>query len=227
MTKPWFSARAISATVAEIGIYGDIGIGGVDAEAVYQKLSSFRGVRTLNINISSDGGDVVTGFAIYNMFARFPAKKIARIDGLAASMASVIAMVGDEIVMPSNAFIMIHNPWGGVVGEADQMRKFAGTLDMMQSNIRDAYVKRTKLDPAEVGKMMDAETWLTAEQAVKLGFATHIEEPLRMAAMIKVGKMAAKFKGSPLPRDWDAIREEAFARFNKRPGNARRSRANG
>lgn len=215
MTKPWFFARAVSATVAELNIYNDIGLGGIDAEAVYQKLSSFRGVKRLDINIDSAGGEVTTGFAIYNMLARFPARKVARVDGLAASMASIILMAADEVVMPSNAFIMIHNPWAGTVGGAEEMRSTADTLDKMTANIRDAYVKRTGLPAAKVQALMDAETWLTATQAVDMGFADRIEAPLKMAAMVKAGAMAAKFKSSPLPKGWDAISRDAWARYNR------------
>lgn len=225
MAKPWFVARAINASVGEITIYGDIGFGGVDAEAFYQKLTAMRGAKTLHVHINSDGGDVTVGFAISNMLARHPARKIVHVDGIAASMASVIAMVGDEILMPSNAFMMIHNPWGGAVGDAEDMRRHGQTLDMMREAILQSYVKRTGLDSARVGKMMDAETWINAEDAVKLGFADRIEAPLKMAAMLKAADLAKKFKGSPMRRDWEGLREDAFARFNRKPVFSRGTRS--
>ncbi|MEH2551058.1 ATP-dependent protease ClpP protease subunit [Bradyrhizobium sp. AZCC 2262] len=138
MSKSWFTARN-AGTVGEIAIYSEIGGSGVTAEAFHADLSRMRGVSTLLISINSDGGDVSTGMAIANMLQRFPARKVVRIDGLAASMASVIAMVGDEIVMPSNAMMMIHNPWGGVVGGAEQLKSFATALEVMQANIVMAY----------------------------------------------------------------------------------------
>src|SRR5262245_39106920 len=122
MSKPWFSMRAAAGPVGEVSIFSEIGGGGVTSEAFHVELSRLRarGVKTLTISINSDGGDVTAGFAIMNMLGRFPARKVVRIEGIAASMASVIAMVGDEIVMPSNAMMMIHNPWGSITGGAEQ-----------------------------------------------------------------------------------------------------------
>jgi ATP-dependent Clp protease, protease subunit len=149
MSKRWFSMRASAGPVGELFIFSDIGGGGVTSEAFHAELSRLkaRAVKTLLISINSDGGDVSTGFHIFNMLARFPAKKIVRIEGIAASMASVIAMVGDEIIMPSNAMMMVHCPWGSVTGGVDQLKSFAGALEAMQENIVGAYVKRTGLSP--------------------------------------------------------------------------------
>ncbi|MET4240308.1 head maturation protease, ClpP-related [Bradyrhizobium sp. RT10b] len=186
--KTWFSAKAKGESAAEIAIYNDIGAWGVSAQDFYDALKGVGPVDTLDIMISSDGGDVTTGFAIYDMLARHSAYKVARPQGLAASMASVILMAADEIVMPSNAFIMIHNPWGGVVGESDEIKSFADVLAMMQDNIRNAYVQRTGLDSAKIAKMMDAETWLAADDAVKLGFADRVDNPVESAARFNVAK---------------------------------------
>ncbi|MET3995838.1 ATP-dependent Clp endopeptidase proteolytic subunit ClpP [Bradyrhizobium sp. S3.9.2] len=186
--KTWFSAKAKGESAAEIAIYNDIGAWGVSAQDFYDALKGVGPVDTLEIMISSDGGDVTTGFAIYDMLARHSAYKVARPQGLAASMASVILMAADEIVMPSNAFIMIHNPWGGVVGESDEIKSFADVLAMMQDNIRNAYVQRTGLDSAKIAKMMDAETWLAADDAVKLGFADRVDNPVETAARFNVAK---------------------------------------
>src|SRR4051794_3430742 len=110
--KAWFTtARRAGAPNGEIGIFSDIGAGGVTAGAFHAALTAMRGAKTLLISINSDGGDVTTGFAIYNMLERHPARKVVRVEGLAASMASVIATVGDEVIMPANAMLMIHNPW--------------------------------------------------------------------------------------------------------------------
>lgn len=216
MTKPWFSARAVSRDIGEVRILEDIGAWGVTAKQFHQELTALGPVKTLEIIISSDGGDVTEGFAIMSMLARHPAKKIVQILGLAASMASAIACVGDEVRISENAFIMIHDPWGGVVGGAEQMRKSADTLDMMRVNLLNTYVKRTGLDAARLEAMMREETWLNAKEAVRLGFAEKITPALKAAAMVKVGEMAAKFKSSPLPRSWDVIRESAFANLNRR-----------
>lgn len=214
MSKSWFTARN-AGSVGEITIYSEIGGGGITGEAFHAALRSLRGVSTLLISINSDGGDVSTGFAIANMLERFKARKVVRIDGVAASMASVIAMVGDEIVMPSNAMMMIHNPWGATVGGAEQLKSFANALEMMQANIVTAYAKRSGIGPARIQGMMDAETWLSAEEAVRLGFADRIEAPLKMAAMANLPDVS-KFKNAPsTPRGIDAIREHAFEQFNR------------
>lgn len=217
MSKPWFVARA-AGSVGEITILSNIGMGEnpVTAEAVHAQLARFKaqGVKTLLITITSDGGDVTTGFAIYSMLSRWPGKKIVRISGLAASMASVIAMVGDEVVMPGNAMLMIHNPWGGVTGNADQLKSFGEALELMQANIRNAYVKRTGINPDEIQRMMDRETWLSAADAVRLGFADRIEGELKAAALAGLPDIS-KFKNAPsIPRGMDAIRQAAFENFN-------------
>jgi ATP-dependent protease ClpP protease subunit len=218
MSKAWFSMRASAGPVGEVSIFSDIGGGGVTSKAFHAELSHMktRGVKTLIISVNSDGGDVSTGFHIFNMLAGFPARKIVRIEGVAASMASVIAMVGDEIIMPSNSMMMIHNPWGGITGNADQLKSFGEALEMMQANIRNAYSKRTGIDPAEIQKMMDRESWLSAQEAVRLGFATRIEGELKAAALAGLPDIS-KFKNAPpVPRGMEAIRQAAFDKFNRK-----------
>jgi ATP-dependent protease ClpP protease subunit len=154
------------------------------------------------------------------MLARHPAKKIVTIDGLAASMASVIAMAGDEIIMPSNSMMMIHNPWGGVVGDADQIDSFGDAIRKMQEQIVDTYANRSKLPKDQVADMMNNETWLTAQEAVDFGLADRIADPVRMAALIDT----AKFKNTPTalkaitanwkPRNLDEIRIKGFQKWN-------------
>lgn len=181
--KSWFSAKANAAKgSAEIAIFNDIGQWGVSTSDFHDALRGLGAVDTIDVVICSDGGDVSTGFAIYDMLSRHEARICVRVVGLAASMASVIAMAGDEVVMPSNAMLMIHNPWGSVMGESDEIRNFANALDMMEANIRGAYIARTGLSRDEVIAMMDAETWLTAEKAVELGFADRVDSPVESNA---------------------------------------------
>ncbi|MFL9499222.1 head maturation protease, ClpP-related [Rhodopseudomonas palustris] len=187
--KSWFAAKAAKGR-GEITIYSDIGAWGVTAQDFDEAVKRLGEVDQLDVMISSDGGDVFVGFAIYDMLARHPAQKTVRVVGLAASMASVIAMAGDEVVMPSNAMMMIHNPWGGVIGESDQMRTFADLLDTMRENITNAYVKRTGLDAAQVTKLMNAETWLSAERAAELGFADRVDAAVDTKARFNVAKFS-------------------------------------
>ena len=183
MRGSWFKIKgAADETSADISIFSDIGGWGVSVQDFHDQLTALGNPDTLRIAIASDGGDVSTGFAIYNMLNRHPANKIVTVEGLAASMASVIAMAGDEIVMPSNSMLMIHNPWGSIIGESDQIASFADALASMQESIAQAYVARTGLDIADVRAMMNKETWLSAESAVEKGFADRVEEPVAMAA---------------------------------------------
>ncbi|WP_051389637.1 head maturation protease, ClpP-related [Bradyrhizobium sp. Ec3.3] len=195
--KSWFSAKANGKSSGEVVIYNDIGFWGVTAQDFYDALKALGPVDDLSVRISSDGGEVPVGFAIANMLARHKAYKVVTVDGLAASMASVIAMTGDEVVMPENSFLMIHNPWSGVMGDAAYMRSTADVLDKMTVNIRDAYIKRTGLKAAKVTEMMDAETWLTADEAVELGFADRVDDPVDVAAqkfnLAKFGKVPELF----------------------------------
>ncbi len=174
--------------IGEIRIFNDIGDFGITAMDFANALADVGEVSTLKIAISSNGGDVSHGFAIFNMLNRHKARKVVTVEGLAASMASVIAMAGDEVVMPSNSMMMIHNPWGGTMGEAEQMKSFGEALAVMQDNIADAYVARTGLDKAEVESMMARETWLSAKKAVELGFADTVENALQIAAAFDLRK---------------------------------------
>lgn len=125
--------------------------------------------KNLNVYINSPGGSVFAGVAIYNMLSRHKGKKTVYVDGMAASIASVIAMAGDEIVIPSNAYLMIHNPLCCVCGNASELRKMADDLDIIRMGMEDIY--KTKLKHGvgidDIIKLMDAETWMTGEQAAK------------------------------------------------------------
>lgn len=141
-------------------------------------LQANPGVTQINLYINSYGGSVFEGTAIYNQLARHPAHKTAYIDGFACSIASVIAMAADEVVMPRNALMMIHNMWMDARGSAAELRKAANDLDVINTAGRGAYLTKAgdKLDEAELTRMMDAETWLTAERCIELGLADRLAE---------------------------------------------------
>lgn len=136
-------------------------------------LAQFPGVTQINLYINSYGGSVFEGTAIYNQLRRHPAHKTVFVDGFACSIASVIAMAGDEIVMPRNALMMIHNMWMHAVGNAAELRKAADDLDVINAAGRAAYLLKAgdKLDESRLEEMMDADTWLTAAQCIELGLA--------------------------------------------------------
>lgn len=167
--------------VGELYLYDAIGsdwYGGISAKMVVDALKKCEeeGCKALNLFINSPGGDVFEGTAIYNNLARFQGAKTVYVDGLAASAASYIAMVGDKIITAFNAMWMVHNPWGIAIGNASAMRETADLLDKVGSTLVDTYVKRTKLSAEAVKDIMDAETWMTASEAKDKGFTDEVTE---------------------------------------------------
>jgi ATP-dependent Clp endopeptidase proteolytic subunit ClpP len=172
--------------VGTINILGDIGGFGVNFESFNRSLNDLNLGPTdeLRVTINSDGGDVYQGFAIYNALKMHPAKKTVTVMGLAASMASVVAMAGDVRRMPKNAALMIHNPVGGIQGDADEIISFGEAVGDMRDNIAQVYTDASdgKLSKASALKLMDKQTWIGADQALKLGLATEVVDPVKMAA---------------------------------------------
>ncbi|TGA95715.1 Clp protease ClpP [Sporolactobacillus shoreae] len=155
-------------------------------------------VSTINLHINSPGGSVFEGVAIGNMLKQNKAQVNVFVDGLAASIASVIAMAGDHIAMPANAMMMIHNPWSYVVGNAADMRKEADDLDHINESMKQTYLAKAgdKLDTDTLGTLMDAETWLSAQEAVGYGLADEVLEANQAAACVSE-KLFAKYKHVP------------------------------
>lgn len=153
--------------------WGELERSETSANYFKDELEEYPGVTQINIYINSRGGSVFEGTAIYNLLRRHPAHKTVYIDGFACSIASVIAMAGDEIVMPKNAMMMIHNMWMVAMGNPRELRKAADDLEVINEAGRQAYLAKAgdKLDEAELVAMMDAETWLTAESCLRLGLA--------------------------------------------------------
>ncbi|MDP2358358.1 MAG: Clp protease ClpP [Beijerinckiaceae bacterium] len=193
MMRSWFTAKAAADSSADVAIYDEIGMWGVSARDFRDALKELGQVEQINLSINSPGGSVFDGIAIHNMLARHKAKVTVHIDGVAASIASVIAMAGDEIVMPQNAMMMIHNPAGVVVGQSKDMRDMAEALDKIRDAIVSSYSQRTKMQRDEINALLDAETWLTADEAVEMGFADRTTEPVQMAASFDL----SKFKHPP------------------------------
>lgn len=148
------------------------------ANAFRKVLDENRGVTQINIHINSWGGDVIEGNAIYNLLRRHPANKTVYIDAFACSIASVIAMAGDKIIMPRNAMMMIHNMAWGCYGNSADLRKAADDLDIINGAGKTAYLDKAgdKMDEAKLSELMDAETWLTAEKCFELGLCDEIEQ---------------------------------------------------
>lgn len=183
--RMWELKQAASPGTLELYIYGDVEGDGYDwwrdevirsetsANAFRDALAAQPNVTQIDLYINSYGGSVFEGTAIYNQLRRHPAHKTVYVDGFACSIASVIAMAGDEVVMPRNTLMMIHNMWMGALGNAAELRKAADDLDVINAAGRQAYLEKAgeKLDEAALTTMMDAETWLTAEQCIQYGLA--------------------------------------------------------
>lgn len=175
---PRILARKSGAKAAELFIYDDIGPGffteGLTAKHVQEQLKEIGAVDELNVHINSPGGDVWDGTAIYNLLRSNGARITVDIDGMAASIASIIAMAGDEIRIAGNAMMMIHDPMTGLFGNAEQLRAAIARLEQAKENLVNTYSSRRSLDRAEVSQLMRAETWMNAKDAVELGFADKI-----------------------------------------------------
>lgn len=186
----WELKQSADPGVLELYIYGDVEGDSYDwrtdeviqseTSATYfrDELAKYPEAREINLYINSNGGSVFEGTAIYNQLRRHPAKKTVYIDGFACSVASVIAMAGDRVVMPRNAMMMIHNALMYVFGNAAELRKAADDLDAINKGNRKAYLQKAgdKLTEDDLVSMLDAETWLTAEDCIRLGLADEYAE---------------------------------------------------
>lgn len=186
--KGVFEIKAKAKDEAEIWIYDDIGdfmnLGlGLSAKQFVEDLKGLGKLNRLTIHLNSPGGSVYDGLAIYNTLRANQARKTVLIEGMAASIASVIAMAGDEIQMAESSLMMIHQAWGVALGNAGDFEAAAEELRKMDTTIRKAYL-RTEKSEDEIQALMEAETWMTSDEAVKYGFADKITEELKAAAMV-------------------------------------------
>ena len=197
--KTWFTIRnaATADAPAEISIHDEIGSWGVSAKDFLAQLHSIAAATPITLSIHSPGGEVFDGLAIYHAL-KARGNVTVRIEGLAASMASVIAMAGTRIEMPRNAFLMIHNPSGIAMGDAADMRQLADLLDKIKSSLVAAYRDRTKKTDEDIMDMMDAETWLTGEEAVEHGFADATTDEVALSASaFKTARITAALRHAP------------------------------
>tara|TARA_R100000655_G_scaffold24380_1_gene49052 strand:- start:3346 stop:4344 length:999 start_codon:yes stop_codon:yes gene_type:complete len=187
MRKEWYKIKNNASEVSDVYLFNDIGTFGITAQSFIDEIKEYDN-QELNIHINSLGGEVFEGMAIYSIIQRRKAKTTVYIEGIAASIASVIALAADKVIMSENSLIMIHNAWGGTQGDAKDMRKQADVLDKITNEIAEVYVKKTKMPYNEIIEMMNEETWLTAEEAVALGFVDSISEPIKVAAKYDVSR---------------------------------------
>lgn len=149
---------------------------------IRDKLNTMKGAKRVDLYVNSPGGGVFAGFTIYNMIKQFSGDIYAHVQGLAASIASVIIMAAKEISIPKNGMVMIHRAQGMAFGTAEEMLKTAALLEKIEGNIAETYADRTKVDKQKALDMMNAETWMTGAEAVELGFADVLEDEIELTA---------------------------------------------
>ena len=186
MTQKWYAFKNSSdkSGEVELSIYDEIGAFGIGAKEFIAELREYKG-QHVHVRINSPGGEIIDGSAIANALNRHEGGVTVHIDGLAASMASYIAMSGKPTYMSENALLMIHNPWTLAAGEADDLRKQADLLDTMKSTLVRGYQRKSGMPAEEISRLMDEETWLTALEATALGFVDAIEDGIPAAASAK------------------------------------------
>lgn len=191
--------RAQATGAAEIELYGEVGWD-LTAKGVREALKPLAG-RDITIRLNSVGGSVFEGFAIYNILARHAGRKVLVVEAIALSAGAFIAMAADEVVMPTASLMMIHNASGGAYGDRNTMAGVIEVMKRIDGLQRQVFAARSGLDPEEVGAMLDAETWMTAEEAVAKGFADRVdadaglEPPPPFSA--SAGSIIAGFKRAP------------------------------
>ena len=194
--------KALNDGKAEIFIYSDIGYDWWEdkstAQLFAEELKNLGDISSIDLHINSNGGDVFDGQAIHTLIKNHKGFVTAYIDGLAASIATVIAMGADKVIMPKNAMMMIHNAWTGLYGNANDLRKMADDLDHINDTIVHTYLAKAKdkTDEATIRDLMDKESWLNAEECLSLGLCDEVSEPVKMAACL-TKEQAHKFKNAP------------------------------
>jgi ATP-dependent Clp endopeptidase proteolytic subunit ClpP len=166
-----------------IYIYDQIGGTGIQALDIIKEIA---GEGDIDVHINSGGGSVSQGIAIYNSLKQHPGQVNVYVDGLAASIASVITLAGDTVTMAEGSLLMVHLPWTQIAGNAEDLRKEAEVLDQHKETLIDIYASNSSLARDEIEAMLSKETWLTAEEAFELGLITTIAGELKQAASVNI-----------------------------------------
>lgn len=186
-----FTAKA-GEKPAVIALDEEIGFWGTQAKDFRAALDAIEGDR-LEVEINSPGGDVMAGLGMYNMLRNWSenGKQVTtRVTGVAASIASIVALAGDKRVMPKNSFVMVHSVSDMAWGTADELRAHADVIDKVQASLRDIYVDRMGVDENKATEIMAKDTWLTAEECLELGFATELSDAVTAKASFDMSKAA-------------------------------------
>lgn len=176
MPKSWFTVAAATAEApAEVAIRGYIGEWGVNDRDFIAQVEALGDVKALTVRINSRGGEVDHALGIFNFLRAHAARVTVRVDGVAMSSGSIIAMAGDEIIMPANTVMMIHNPWNYAAGTAKDLRKAADDLETFEAALLETYVARTGKSADEIRALLDEDTYMTAAEALEHGFCDTVE----------------------------------------------------
>lgn len=206
--KNWYTIKAAAKTgaPAEVSIHDEIGAWGVTARAFIADLKAQSAdAPSINLSINSPGGNVIDGLAIYNTLVGMGKPINVTILGIAASMASVVAMAGTTISMPDNAFVMVHNAISGMYGDAEDLREQAEVLDKIDNSIVSIYVKRTGKSEEDVRALMAADSFMSAAEALDNGLVTAVTDTMAAKASFDLDRLPA------------AMRDQAQALFKPEP----------
>ncbi|TMU77646.1 Clp protease ClpP [Pseudomonas fluorescens] len=200
--KTWYAVNASGEAtdrVIEVFVYGEIGAWGITANQFVQDLRAMDdGVSPVVAAFNSIGGDLFDGLAMHNALSRLGERCTGRIDALAASAASVAVCGAHRVVIAANAMLMIHNPYTYAGGDAEDFRRVADVLDQTLEAILAAYkAKAPDIDDAELRRMVDAETWLTANEAVALGLADEVGDGIKVKACLGQGAVLQRYQHAP------------------------------
>lgn len=187
MKERFYQLTNVSEDSATLYIYGDITSikwfeNDVCVYDLAKEIGDLNG-KALTVRINSYGGEVAEGLAIYNLLKSYPGEVTTICDGFACSAASVVFMVGAKRIMPRSSLLMIHNAWTWASGDADDLRKAADDLEKITQPSVEIYTSVSNLDADEIKSMMDAETWIDADEALDFGFATEISEEAAMQSL--------------------------------------------
>lgn len=200
----WYSITAAAegdadSKVIEVYVYGEIGAWGITANQFIQDLkANDDGTSPIVVAFNTNGGDLFEGLAIHNALSRLGERCTGRVDALAASAGSVAVCGAHRVVMASNAMLMIHNPYTWVSGDAEDLRRVADVLDQAFEAMIAAYkAKAPNIDDAELRRLVNDESWLTASEAVALGLADEVGNGVKVQACLGHGAAMARYRNTP------------------------------
>jgi ATP-dependent Clp endopeptidase proteolytic subunit ClpP len=220
--KKKFEIKCKTETLAEIELYGSIGESfwddSISAKQFSEELKKLpSSVKEISLRVNSPGGSVFDGMTIYERLRNHPAKVVAYVDGLAASIASIIIMAADEIVIGDGALVMIHKPLTGIYGNSTELEKMIDILDKIESQMVSIYAKKTGLSRSEITASLAKETWYTSDEAIELGFADRkIEASNTLQLVASASKGCPWLKNMPEVKNTDAIVREKLRELNNK-----------